>query len=179
ARKQVETLEDEADFFVADISERIAVERGNVYAIQPVVPAGRAIQRTDHVHQRAFAGAASAHKCHKFARKNIQRNSAHRGDIHFAGVIHLVDLVELDDGIVLHGESHQRILGKPPNGADVLVAACVPAETRPVTTCMPSFSPESTSVEMPSLMPVLICTACNFASSPVPESTNTVRKTGR
>ena len=172
ARKQVETLEDEADFFVADIRERIAVERGNVNAIEQIIAAARTVERADHVHQRAFAGAARAHEGHEFARKNFQRNPAHRVDIHFAGVIHLVDVRELDDGIGLHGKSDQRILGKPPpQRVRAALAACVPVKTTPVTTCAPSSSPESTSVEMPSLMPVLICTACSFASSPVPEST--------
>ena len=43
---------------------------------------------------------------------------------------------------------------------------CASVKTTPVTTCAPSSSPETTSVEMPSLMPVLICTACSFASGP-------------
>ena len=171
ARKQVETLKDKADFFIADIGERIAVERGNVNAIKQIIAAARTVERADHVHQRAFAGAARAHERHEFARKNLQRNPAHRVDIHFAGVIHLVDVRELDDRIGLHGKSDQRILGKPPPSGFAGVAAWVPVETAPVTTCAPSSSPESTSVEMPSLMPVLICTACNFASSPLPEST--------
>ena len=103
ARKQVETLKDETDLFVADISERITVESGNVYAVEQIIAAARAVERTDHVHQRAFAGAAGAHDGDKFARKNFQRNPAHRMDIHFACVIRLVDFVELDDGFCLHG----------------------------------------------------------------------------
>ncbi len=111
---------------------------------------------------------------HKFARKNLQRNPAHGVDVHFAGVIHLVDVGKLDDGIGLHGESAQRILGNHrPNGLDVLTA-WVPVEAMPVTTCAPSSSPEITSVEMPSVMPVRICTGCSFASPPLPESKKTV-----
>ena len=47
---------------------------------------------------------------HEFTRKNLQRNPAHRVNVHFAGVIHLVDGRELDDGLGLHGKSDQRIL---------------------------------------------------------------------
>ena len=39
ARQQVETLENKADFFVADIRQRVAVERGNVNAIQQIMAA--------------------------------------------------------------------------------------------------------------------------------------------
>ena len=101
-RQQVEPLEYKADFFVAHIRERVAVERGNVNAIQPVMPARRPVQRADHVHQRAFAGAARAHDGDEFAGKNLQRNAAHRMDVHLAGVIRLVDGVELDDGVGRH-----------------------------------------------------------------------------
>ena len=104
AREQVETLEDEADFFVADIRQRIPVERGNVNAIEQIIAAARTVQRADHVHQRAFAGATRAHERHEFARENFQRNPAHGMDVHFAGVIHLVDVRKLDDRIGLHGK---------------------------------------------------------------------------
>jgi hypothetical protein len=117
ARKQVETLKDEADFFVADIREGIAVERGNVNAIQQIMTAAGTVQRADHVHQRAFAGAARTHDGHKFARKNLQRNPAHRMNVHFTGVIHLVDVRKLDDGIGLHGNGDQRILGNRQAGS--------------------------------------------------------------
>ena len=47
----------------------------------------------------------------------------------------------------------------------------VPVATALVTTRAPSSSPEITSVEMPSLMPVRTCTACNLGSSPSATST--------
>src|SRR5664280_3605152 len=45
--------------------------------------------------------------------------------------------------------------GKPPQTSGLAVTmVCGPVETVPVTTCAPSSRPETTSVEMPSLMPV-------------------------
>src|ERR1700690_2935998 len=95
--------------------------------------------------------------------------------IHLARVIRLVDFIQLDDVSCLHKMSSvnqvQRLGNPPPpNGFEVVVVA-LPVKTVPVTTLSPSFKPESTSVEMPSLMPVLICTGCNFAFAPSPEST--------
>ena len=107
--------------------------------------------------------------------KIVQRNAAHGMNVHFAGVIRLVDVVELDDGFGLHGNllqlNRQRRAGirrrtdwnSPPPAASGSIT--------PVTTFAPASKPETTSVEMPSLMPVLICTASSFADGPSPFST--------
>ncbi len=76
--------------------------------------------------------------------------------------------VELDDRIGLHGKimiSNQRRRAGNRRQTDWMPRRSAGrSRATPVTTCAPSSSPESTSVEMPSLMPVLICTGFSFAS---------------
>ena len=67
----------------------------------------RPVERADHVHQRGLAGAARTHDGDKFARQDFQRDAAHGVNVHLARVICLVDIVQLDDVICLHGGCRQ------------------------------------------------------------------------
>ena len=93
--------------FIPDVRQRVAVERRNINAIQPVTAFRRTVKAADHVHQGGFAGAARTHDGDKFAGQNLPRHAAHGVNVHFAGVIRLVNFDELDDGIGLH--SHGRL----------------------------------------------------------------------
>ena len=95
AREQIEALENKADFLVADVRQLIAVQSRNIHAIQQIMSAlvGRSRQPM-HVHQGGFARTARAHDRHEFAALNFQRDAAHGVDIHFAGVVNLVDILE-------------------------------------------------------------------------------------
>src|SRR5713101_6073309 len=57
-------------------------------------------------------------------------------------------------------KAHGKRRGPPPNGLAGGEAAAVVAVSSAVTTPSPSFKPSTTSVMTPSLIPVLICTAC-------------------
>ena len=61
ARKQVEGLEDEADFLVADAGQLIVVKFADQLAVEPVLALGRGVEAADQVHQRRLAGAGGAH----------------------------------------------------------------------------------------------------------------------
>ena len=99
ARQQVESLENKTDFLVANIRQVIAVELGDIGAIEQVYPARRAVQATDDVHQRGFAGAAGAHHGDEFAGLDFQRDPAHRVDVHLPRPVHLVDVFQFDDRV--------------------------------------------------------------------------------
>jgi hypothetical protein len=61
AGQQVEGLEDEADFLVADAGELVVVELGDVVAVEPVLALGGRVEAADQVHQGGLAGAGGAH----------------------------------------------------------------------------------------------------------------------
>ena len=97
ARKQVEPLENKTELVVADFGALVAVERGNINAVEQITAAGGPVETTDGVHQRALARAAGTHDGDEFAGQNVQRHAAHGVDVHFAGAVNLVDVRELDD----------------------------------------------------------------------------------
>ena len=57
ARQQVERLEDEADFLVADARQLVVVHLADLLAVQEVGPLRRRVEAPDQVHQRGLAGA--------------------------------------------------------------------------------------------------------------------------
>ena len=71
-REEVEALEDEPDFLIAEVGQRVAVERGNIHAVEPVASAGRAVEAAEDVHHGGFAGAARAHDREKFAGLHLE-----------------------------------------------------------------------------------------------------------
>ena len=54
--KQVEGLEDESDFLVADAGELVVVQFADQLVVQPVIALAGRIEAADQVHQRRFAG---------------------------------------------------------------------------------------------------------------------------
>ena len=103
AGKQVEALKDKADFLVAHIGQLVAVEGGNVNAVQPVMPAGRPVQAPIMFIIVDLPEPLAPMMATNSPREDLQRNAAHGVHVHLAGVIRLVDVVELDDGFGLHG----------------------------------------------------------------------------
>ena len=55
AGQQVESLEDEADFFVADARQFVVVQFADQLAVQPVVALAGRVEAADQVHQRGLA----------------------------------------------------------------------------------------------------------------------------
>ena len=99
AREQIESLKNEADFLVTNVSEFIAAKFGDVDAIQEVCATSRPIQAAENIHQSGFSGTAGAHDRDEFAAANFQGNPAHGVNINLAGVINLVNRNEFDDGV--------------------------------------------------------------------------------
>ena len=61
AGQQVEGLEDEADFLVADARQFVVIQFADQLAVQPVAALAGRVQAADQVHQRGFARARRAH----------------------------------------------------------------------------------------------------------------------
>ena len=76
ARQQVEGLEDEADFLVADFGQLVVVHLADADAVQFVVAGGGRVQAADQVHQRGFARAGRPHDGDVFAALDFQRHVA-------------------------------------------------------------------------------------------------------
>src|SRR5262249_163586 len=153
ARQQIETLKNETEFVIANISELIAVQRRHVVVVQNIATRSWAIEATENIHQRRFTGTACAHQRDKLASLNLERNAAHRMNIDIARVIRLVDVNEFNNFAVLHGNLRCPLKGFVGGELD----GDADPESSAVTTLSPSFKPSVTSVTMPSLIPVLIC----------------------
>src|ERR1041384_7868200 len=85
---------------------------------------------------------------------DVDVHAADRVNIDITGVIRLVNVNQLDDFAIVHG----NLRPPPPNGFVDGEFDDAAAESSAVITLSPSFNPSVTSVTMPSLIPVLICT---------------------
>ena len=81
ARKQIECLEDEADFLVADARQLVVVEFADELTVEPVAALGRRIEAADQVHQRGFARAGRAHDGHVLVVPYAQVDAAEGVDL--------------------------------------------------------------------------------------------------
>ena len=61
ARQQIEILEDEPDFAIANIGKPIAIERRNICIIQDVTARAWAVETPQNIHERGFSRTARAH----------------------------------------------------------------------------------------------------------------------
>ena len=98
AREEVEALEYEAEFLVADIGESVAVEFGNIDPVEEVATTRGPIKAAQQIHQRRFARAAGAHQGHKITALDLERNPAHRVDGDLAGIVDFVDFLYFNNG---------------------------------------------------------------------------------
>ena len=163
AGEEVEALEDESDFLVADVGEFVAVELGDVCAVEEVVAGGGAVEAADHVHEGGFAGAAGAHEGDEFAGLDVECDAADGVHIYLAGVVGLVDVGECDDRF--HG---QRLGIMPPPKGLLADGLAVLGDRVAVMALSPSSRPLRISVAVPSLMPVLMVMGLMRALSPSP-----------
>ena len=104
-RNHVEMLEDEADGFGANTVEFGGAQVGDVLSVKPDLAAGRAIEASDKVDQRALAGAGRSHHGDPLAGRDGERDvvecfnkaEAEAANIFFrSGGITFGDLVEPD-----------------------------------------------------------------------------------
>src|ERR1700682_1135100 len=75
-RQQVELLEYEANFLVADLGELVAIQFSDIDAIQQVSPRGRLVQAAENVHERGLARSRGAHDGHEAPLADVERHTA-------------------------------------------------------------------------------------------------------
>ena len=95
AGKQVEGLEDEADFLVADAGQLIVVELADEMAVEPVAAFAGGIEAADEVHEGGFAGAGGAHDGDVFVAADAQGDAVESVDLLLGA--HVVGLPEVFD----------------------------------------------------------------------------------
>src|SRR4051794_2587075 len=104
AAEEIEALENETEFAVADVGEPIAVEPGNVGAIKQVTTFRWAIEAAEEIHERRFSRAAGAHDGDEFAFCDIQRDAADGVHLELARAVDLVHVLQPNDDTVCgHG----------------------------------------------------------------------------
>ena len=102
AGQQVEGLEDEADFLVADAGQLVVIQFADQLTVEPVVALGRRIEAADQVHERGLAGARRAHDGHVFVVLDAQGDAAQ--GLHLLLRAHVVGAPQiLDDDHVACG----------------------------------------------------------------------------
>jgi len=77
AGQEIEALENEAEFFVPQVGQLVAVERGDIDVVEQVEPARGPVEAAQRIHQRGFAGAAGAHQRHHLPLVELERDAAH------------------------------------------------------------------------------------------------------
>ena len=80
ARQQVEGLEHEPDFAVADVGELIVAQVAHQLLVQPVLPPGGGVQAPDQVHEGGFAAARGSHDGDKLAPADLEFDAAKGAD---------------------------------------------------------------------------------------------------
>ena len=129
AGEQVEGLEDEADFLVADAGELVVVQFADQLAVEPVLALGRRVEAADEVHERGFAGAGGAHDGHVLVVLDAQGDAAQGLDLLLGA--HVVGAPEiLDDDHVAVGR--RRLLLRFNLGDR---CCSVPSESHPSACC--------------------------------------------
>ena len=149
-RQQIETLKDESDLRVADDRTRIAIERGNIDAIENVRARGRPIEAAEDVHERRFSGPGGAHDGDELSLVDIEIDAGERVNLDLAHCVDLRQISNLDDF------AGHYLPPRPPPGPRGAIGFCDPGGpgpstfdvARPITTLSPSFkSPATTSVK--------------------------------
>ena len=97
ARQQVERLENEADFLVADARQLVVGHRADQVAVDVVLALGRRIQAADQVHQRRLARAGRAHDGDILAALDLDVDTGDRVDLLVAHDVRLPQIVRADD----------------------------------------------------------------------------------
>jgi hypothetical protein len=92
--EQVESLEDEPDLLVANGSQVVLRELGDVSAVELVDAAARPIQAADDVHERGLAGAGGPGDGDELAGLDREGHAAQGADL---VVAHSVDLRQVLD----------------------------------------------------------------------------------
>jgi len=97
---QVEGLEDEADFLVADGGAFAGADVRHLASVQGVAPLGRRIEQAEDGQQGGFAAAGGPGDRHVFAPGDINMDTGQRVRLDLIGQEHLLDVVEMDQRVV-------------------------------------------------------------------------------
>ena len=93
AGQQIEGLEDESDFLVADAGQFVVVQFADQLAVQPVVALAGRVEAADQVHQRRFARARRSHDGDVFVALDAHVDAAQR--VHLLLRAHVVGLPQI------------------------------------------------------------------------------------
>jgi hypothetical protein len=97
AGEEVEGLEDEADFFIADAGELVVIELGDIVTVEPVAALRRGVEAADEVHQRGFTGSGWAHDGNVLVVADAEVDAAEGVDLLVSHLIGLPEIVGDDD----------------------------------------------------------------------------------
>src|SRR5690606_2193688 len=146
----VVALEDEAKGSATQCCQRIGIQCRDVFAVEQILSAARAVETAQNVHQRRFTGARRAHDRDELSSLNIERDAVQHLNSKVAIVIGLADIIQSDEGRVSYGifgheTAHQnrRMPGLRPRCP---AAASAPLDALVTTTLSPSSRPLLISV---------------------------------
>ena len=91
-RKQIETLEDEADFVATEPGAFGVAHGGEFIAVDEDRTFGSLGHTADYVEQGRFAAARGSHDRYGLAGFHFEIHAAQRGDFHFSGTIELPEI---------------------------------------------------------------------------------------
>ena len=95
AGQQVEGLEDEADFLVADTGKLVVVQGADQLVVEPVIALGGRVEAADQVHESGLAGSGGSHDGYIFVGLDLERDAAQSADLllgaHVVGLPQVLD----------------------------------------------------------------------------------------
>ena len=100
AGQQIERLEYESDFFVANAGQLIVGHRADEIAVDEVLAPGRCIETSDQVHQSRFAGTRRSHDRDVLAALDLDVHAGDGVDLLVAHDVGLPEIVRPDDDVV-------------------------------------------------------------------------------
>src|SRR2546422_902854 len=101
ARQQVEGLEDEPDFLVADARQLVVGEVAHFQTVEPVLARGGGVEAADEVHERRLPRSRRAHHGHVLVLADLEAHAAQRAHDLAAHVVVAGELVREDHDVRL------------------------------------------------------------------------------
>ena len=71
ATQEIETLEHEAEFLIADVRQFVVIKLRHIHVLQEIPACGGTVETSDEVHEGRFSRAAGAEDGHKFTRLDL------------------------------------------------------------------------------------------------------------
>src|SRR3989441_139101 len=191
ARQQVERLEDEPDFLVADARQLVVGEVAHLLAVEPVLARGGSVEAADEVHEGRLPRSRRAHHGHVLVLADLEAHAPQRAHDLAAHVVVAGELVREDHDVRLWRVAGAELLevGHAYFFFLVLSAACFIGRTRalsfrsridwegPATIVSPSFPPSATSKNSSPAIPTFPGwkAATPFATTKTPSASRFLR----